>query len=153
MARSRSTRSTNSIARTFKSNKTIIMFALGVITLLGIFYMLSLMNSPTTETFEAAEFDGNWDPATEYLVVFCKMEGCGYCTQFQPTWDKIYSEMNDKMVNGKKCRMVTVMAGHPLTSGVEGYPTTRLYMKKDEAEPKELGDRSEDSLRKFCQLK
>lgn len=153
MPRSRSSRSSNTMVRTFKSNKTIIMFALGVITLLGIFYMLSLMNSPTTETFEAAEFDGNWNPTTEYLVVFCKMNGCGWCEKFQPTWDKVYNELNNTEVNGKKCRMVTVMAGHELTNGVEGYPTVRRYTKKDEANPEEMGDRSEQNLINFCQFK
>jgi hypothetical protein len=153
----------NIVMKTLKKNKTMVMFVLAVLTLVGVFYMITLMNTNTnhaTEGFEAAEFDGNWDPTKEYLVVFCQMEGCGWCNKFKPVWEEVRKTMDGQEVNGKVCRMVTVFPGNVLTTGVEGYPTIRRFTELPKVEnnaftntPDEMeGERTVENLTNFCKF-
>ena len=88
----------------------------------------------------------NYTPSSEFIVVFFKMEGCVHCKNFQPTWNSVSSQFNNKKVNGKTCKMVTVdSSNRELTNkfDIAGYPT---ILKLSNNSTFELEERSESGL-------
>lgn len=61
------------------------------------------------------------------VLVFHKMNGCGHCVAFTPTWDKFVKKYNNKLI---KC--ATVDPSNDLSADVEGFPTIRLYKSVDD---------------------
>lgn len=78
------------------------------------------------ETKEASEL---YDPETEVLVVFCKMEGCGHCVKFNDNvWSKTHDKLNGaKTNNGKTLKLVTVSKDAVLSKDVSGFPTIKKF--------------------------
>lgn len=138
-----SIKSLRKVEKYIENNRFVVLLVLLVVVV-----FLCSMKKKNRENFESGSLEHN--PSTEFMIVFFKMEGCGHCKNFAPTWDKVSSKMNNKKVNGKTCKMVTVDSSNSeLTSkyNVSGFPT---IMKVSGNNAKEYeGDRSEEDVVKF----
>lgn len=138
-----SNKSLRNVEKYVENNRFVVLLVLLVVVV-----FLCSMQKKNRENFESNSLEHN--PSTEFMVVFFKMEGCGHCKNFAPTWDKVSSKMNNKKVNGKTCKMVTVDSSNAeLTRKykVSGFPT---IMKVSGNNAKEYeGDRTENDVVKF----
>lgn len=151
-----SSRTAGLMSQLKKHQRTLLIVA-GVIIVLGAVYMLASMKMGATEGFATIEEMPKLDGAEftvaddETVVVFFKMEGCGHCETFAPTWVKLYEKLNgSKLPNGKKLRMLIVEATDPFArkSDIGGYPTIRKYITLTEFDDHEEA-RDEDTVTNF----
>jgi hypothetical protein len=106
----------------------------------------------TKEGFTEHAASELYDPEKEVLVVFCKMEGCGHCVNFQEdVWSKVEPKLNNaKSKSGKTIKMMTVDPKHALSDDVRGFPTIKMY-GANPAEYVEFKDkRTVDNFTNFC---
>jgi len=139
-----------------KQNKMIVFGLVALLVLgLAIFYFVSVRNQ---EGFEEDPFAGldmtskkevdGMDKDTNVVVIFHKMQGCGHCKTFVPTWKKLsaacnkinngekvsekYSKLSQKAKSTKKqivCKCVDMM--DDLSDDVSGFPEIRIYKETD----------------------
>jgi thiol-disulfide isomerase/thioredoxin len=135
-----SSRTAGLMSQLKKHQRTLLIVA-GVIIVLGAVYMLASMKMGATEGFATLEELPKLDGAefkvadNETVVVFFKMDGCGHCNDFAPTWVKLYEKLNgSKLPSGKKLRMLIVESTDPFArkSDISGYPTIRKYTSTTE---------------------
>lgn len=113
-----------------KNNKRL-LFGLGSIVFVGlvILYYLSIRNQ---EGFETEKMTNTQDALAliknkqNFVVVFHKMEGCGHCVKFTPTWNK-FSQQVDTLFPGKNVKCIIVDPSNDLSADVQGFPTVRYY--------------------------
>ena len=105
------------------------------------------------ENFESMDLDKAIQNRNNAVFVFHKMEGCGHCVNFKPTWDKVTQELHGTKKGGKTIHMHMVDASHDLSADVQGFPTIRYYRSADDYEDmtQHVQDRSEASLKSFIQ--
>ena len=139
-----------------KQNKKIVIGLVALLVVgLAIYYFVSVRNQ---EGFEEDPFAGldmtskkevdAMDKDTNVVVIFHKMQGCGHCKTFVPTWKKL-SEACNKINNGKNvsepytklskkaksnnkkiiCKCVDMM--DDLSDDVSGFPEIRIYKQTD----------------------
>ena len=145
---SRSTRSSlRSVEKYVEDNNMVILLVLLVVVV-----ALLCMRKNGAEGFAASKLDH--DANTEMVIVFFKMERCGHCKNFKPTWDKVSKELNNKKVNGKTCKMEVVDASNSALTdkyNVRGFPTV---LKLEGEKVKEYsGDRSYADVVEFVKNK
>ena len=82
-----------------------------------------------TETFTTENNNELYNPETEVLIVFCKMEGCGHCVRFNDNiWNKVETDLNGKTRgDGKILKLIAVDPTHELAEDVRGFPTIKKY--------------------------
>lgn len=113
-----------------KNNKRLLLsLAFVVVVGLAVLYYLSIRNQ---EGFETEKMTNTSDAIAlikdknNFVLVFHKMEGCGHCVKFTPTWNEFSSQV-DKLFPGKKVKCIMVDPSNDLSADVQGFPTVRYY--------------------------
>lgn len=141
-----------------KKQTKLILFGLIMLLVLGlvIYYFVSIRNQK--EGFVEDPFAGldmtnkkevdAMDKESNVVVIFHKMQGCGHCKTFVPTWKKLAEACNkinnsqrvddefDKLYKKAKssnkkivCKCVDMI--DDLSDDVSGFPELRIYKAKD----------------------
>lgn len=113
-----------------KNNKRL-MIGLGMLVLVGLImlYYFSIRNQEGFNTEELTNTDDALaliKNKNNNVIVFHKMEGCGYCVKFSPIWNK-FSEKVDELFPGKNIKCIIVDTSNDLSADVQGFPTVRYY--------------------------
>ena len=117
-----------------------------------------------TESFQDIDgedgSDGNLIGLADNEVGLVKVSAtwCGHCKSMQSDWDKLYAEYNNKNVNGKTAKIITIDENNDKQDAVMskydigGYPTIfKCHAKNGEITEKEdhTGARTYDGLKSF----
>lgn len=110
-----------------KANNKNLLTVLSIVIIAGLamLYYVSIRNQNITETFEDYMNSSDVKQLIKdngAVLVFHKMDGCGHCVAFTPTWNKFVELHDGKLI---KCAMVDPT--NDLSADVEGFPTIRLY--------------------------
>jgi thiol-disulfide isomerase/thioredoxin len=113
-----------------KNNKRL-LFGLAVVVVVGlaVLYYLSIRNQ---EGFASEKMTNTEDALAlikdkqNFVLVFHKMEGCGHCVKFTPTWNEFAGQV-DTLFPSKKVKCIMVDPSNDLSADVQGFPTVRYY--------------------------
>ena len=129
-----------------KKNKMIVYGIAGAVAILAIAFVIYIVNYyRKTEPFqlvdqesvdsEVQESFSNPDTETlglsngEVGIVKVSATWCGHCKAMQEDWDKLYAEYNNKEVNGKTTKIITIDENNPIQEtfmsqhNIDGFPT------------------------------
>ena len=98
---------------------------------------------------DASEY---YNPDKEVLVVFCKMESCGHCRQFNDkAWTQVEPELNNTVLkSGKTLKMMVADMEHPLSSDVTGFPTIKTFTTDPKSYTEYNGNRTQEDFKDYC---
>jgi hypothetical protein len=113
-----------------KNNKRLLyIIAVVIVVGLAVLYYLSIRNQ---EGFDAEKFYNTEDAlalikdTNNFVLVFHKMDGCGHCVNFTPTWNE-FADKVDTLFPGKNVKCIMVDPTNDLSADVQGFPTVRYY--------------------------
>ena len=153
----------SSLTASFVKHQKTIFLVVVVLVVLGGLYLIATM-SMTKDTFanrvagnngagnkfsttQPTQGDLGVDFGESAVFVFHKMDGCGHCVHFAPVWQKIAEAVANGQVkrdDGKPIVMAIVDTEHPLSAGINGYPTIRKYMSASPSDNTEFKGRTMD---------
>lgn len=155
----------SSLTASFAKHQKTIFLVVVVVVVLGGLYLIATMSN-NRDTF-ANRMTGNNNAAGKKfstieptngelgvdfdkcaVFVFHKMDGCGHCVHFAPVWQKVAEAVNSGAVNradGRPIVMAIVDTEHPLSAGINGYPTIRKYMSASPSDNAEFKGRTMDA--------
>jgi hypothetical protein len=155
----------SSLAASLVKHQKTIFLVVVVLVVLGGLYLIATM-SMTKDTFANMAASGNGsmggqkfsttqpttgdlgvDFTNSCLFVFHKMDGCGHCVHFAPVWQKVAEAVANGEItraDGKPIVMAIVDTEHPLSAGINGYPTIRKYMSANPSDNTEFKGRTMD---------
>ncbi len=88
------------------------------------------LNMPTAKEM-TAKFQAKYMSKTENTVVYFKMNGCQYCEQYSPVYDKV------SKTYAKRAKFYTINVDesnnwmYARILGIRGYPTTIIFPKSN----------------------
>jgi thioredoxin 1 len=148
----------NSVVTKIKTNWASILLILVLIAVLIAYYFVSTSNR---ENFsEQSEDSGalvgqppNLKPASgECIVALFYADWCPHCVKFKPHFEKAMSQMDGKMKNGKRMKLVKVDCEKfkklAKEFNVSGYPTVKL-INDDGTSVEYDGERTFEGLKKY----
>ena len=118
-----------------KNNKRLLI-ALGIVVIVGlaVLYYLSIRNQEGFETEKMSDTNEALaliKDTNNFVLVFHKMEGCGHCVKFTPTWNEFAGQV-DTLFPGKNVKCIMVDPSNDLSADVQGFPTVRYYKSPTE---------------------
>lgn len=151
-----------------RNQKVLLAVTLAVVILVALYYMTrpaqvvvvansSGLPASATESFTAGPAGDveyttgpvEWDADKEVAVVFHRMPTCGPCKAFTPVWQKVSAGLRGKKdKSGRKVRLFVVDQHHPLSEDVNGFPTVRKHVSREEYREFN-GPRTEENLSSF----
>ena len=159
----------NSLTASFAKHQKTIFLVVVVIVVLGGLYLIATMSNnrdtfanhvpggnTNTNTAAGKKFSTteptNGDLGVDFgkcaVFVFHKMDGCGHCVHFAPVWQKVAGAVANGELSrpdGKPIVMAIVDTEHPLSAGINGYPTIRKYMSPNPSDNTEFKGRTMDA--------
>jgi len=151
----------NSLGASFAKHQKTIFLVVVVVVVLGGLYLIATMSinkdAFANQVAGAGKKFSTTEPTTGDLgvdfgkcavFVFHKMDGCGHCVKFAPVWQKVAEAVNNgelTRADGKPIVMAIVDTEHPLSAGINGYPTIRKYMSPRPDDNTEFKGRTMDA--------
>jgi thiol-disulfide isomerase/thioredoxin len=163
---SRSARSARSISTKDDTNTILICVLVGVLILIGLFFIFRdnikryCIRPETIEGFESSPMELNNiiekpNPRGNQLVlVLFYVDWCPHCVSTKPEWQNLVNKLNNKQVNGHNIKVQACNAEGTATekafaseNSVQGYPTIKLLKENDVVEYN--GARNAEALEEF----
>lgn len=133
------------------NSKYWILILLLIIVVILIILKLTFKTDMNTESFMPKRIQENYSAHADIqdlselntddkTIIFVKFYApwCGYCTKMQPEWKKLYSEFDNKEVNGSMVKIRQVDCdNHPKIAehfNVSGYPTLMIIKPNNKQE-------------------
>lgn len=156
-----------------RNQKIILAIVLAIVLLVALYLMtqptvavssgnnVPMSGVPNQESFTAGDATSStgeveyttgpveWDADKEVAIVFHRMPTCGPCKAFTPVWQKVSSGLRGKKdKSGRAIRLFVVDQHHPLSEDVNGFPTIRKHINREEYNEFN-GPRTEENLSSF----